>query len=302
MTKPRQWFSIKAVVGVDDVEIYVYGPIGRCWWDDTATSAADFVEQLAALGSSHIALHINSAGGDCFEGQAIHNAVKRHPGGVTAYIDGLCASAATFVALGAGTVVMAANATFMIHKAWTWEIGNADEMRGTAAILDKIDLAQVAVYAAKTGMSADDLLVIMADRDGTASGWYSAPEALAAGFVDQVGDEIPQAAAQAHERREFMAAGIRYIPERFAAALGVSAGLIRGEGKRNSGLDEETLREAQQLLVDAHDKIGSVLGDPPDDGGQGGADDSGDDVSGESGGSGTADMDRRIGSEVAALL
>lgn len=213
MPDKRTWFEIRAAAQEGDVEVFIYDYIGKSWWNDRAMDAKKLIDSLAEVKDRHVAVHINSLGGDAFEGQAIHNALRRHPGGTTAYIDGVCASAATFAALGCDKVVMAANALFMIHKAWTIELGSADDMRKIANTLDKVDATQVSVYHERTGIPKDELLEAMGEES-----WYTAEEALEKGFADQVGDEV-EVAALARDRRDIAAHGIRNLPDKVAAML-----------------------------------------------------------------------------------
>lgn len=106
-------FSIKALAD-NSVEIFIYGDIGDSW-DDESTTAAQFVKDLAGLGSTDITLRINSPGGSVTDGLAIYNALKRHPAKVTTEIDGIAASIASLIAMAGDTVNMASNALFMIH-------------------------------------------------------------------------------------------------------------------------------------------------------------------------------------------
>jgi len=100
-------------------KLYLYDPIdsyGGYW----GVSAREFVEALAALpaNTNEIRLHINSPGGEVFEGIAIANALRNHPARVVAVVDGLAASAASFVATAADEVIMGQNTEMMIHDAW----------------------------------------------------------------------------------------------------------------------------------------------------------------------------------------
>jgi ATP-dependent Clp protease protease subunit len=151
-------------------------------------SAADVVAALAGAGDVH--LHINSPGGDVFEATAMASAIAAHAGKVTAHIDGVAASAATRVALAAGEVRMTDSAMFMIHDSWTFALGNKNELRDTAALLEKVDSTISADYARKTGKTAEEIAALMA-----AETWFTAQEALDAGFVDAI-DTSTQAKAK----------------------------------------------------------------------------------------------------------
>lgn len=164
----------------DEAHVYIYDVIDPYW----GISAESFAKELSAINSNNITLHINSPGGDVFDARAIATAIKAHSANVTAKIDGLAASAATYIALAADKVEIADGAFFMIHKGWTFTMGNADDLRGTAELLDKVDESIVNDYAKKTGISSEELIELMA-----AETWFNANEALERGFVDEVTSE-----------------------------------------------------------------------------------------------------------------
>lgn len=158
-------------------DIYLYDVIGD-WYGITAS---DFVEAVKSADNGAFTLHINSPGGDVFDARAIATAIKSHPAKVTAVIEGVCASAATYIALAADEVKMADGALFMIHNAWTLALGNADDMDHTAALLRKVDSSILDDYVAKTGKDREEIAAAMA-----AETWYDANEAKEFGFVDEV--------------------------------------------------------------------------------------------------------------------
>jgi len=160
----------------DETTIYLYDVIDDYW----GVSAADITKALSELKGKSVSLRINSPGGDVFAGRAMATAIAQH-GDVTAYIDGLAASAATYVAIAAKNVVMADGGFFMIHNAWTMAYGNKHELKETAGLLDKIDQTIVNDYAKKSGKSADEIVAWM-----DAETWFTAQEALDNGFVNSV--------------------------------------------------------------------------------------------------------------------
>jgi ATP-dependent protease ClpP protease subunit len=155
-------------------EMYLYDIID----DYFGVSANDFNKELSALKGKPVSLHINSAGGDVFSGRAMASAIASH-GNVTAYIDGLAASAATYVALAAKEVHIADGAMFMIHNAWSLAYGNKNDMRDTADLLEKIDATIVNDYKKKTNLDEAEIVAMM-----DAETWLNAQEALDKGFVD----------------------------------------------------------------------------------------------------------------------
>lgn len=158
-------------------DIYLYDVIGD-WFGITAS---DFVEAVKSTDNGAFTLRINSPGGDVFDARAIATVIKSHPAKVTAVIEGVCASAATYIALAADEVKMADGALFMIHNAWTLALGNADDMESTASLLRKVDNSILDDYVAKTGKEREEIAAAMA-----AETWYDANEAKNFGFVDAV--------------------------------------------------------------------------------------------------------------------
>ena len=163
--------------GDREVTVYLYDVIDN-WY---GISSEQFVKELIAIDADVIHLRINSPGGDVFDARAMATALKEHKAKVISHIDGLAASAATYIALAADEVRMSDGAFFMIHKGWTITLGNADELRGTADLLDKVDLAIANDYARKTAIETDQLLSWMSEEK-----WMDATEAKELGFVDEV--------------------------------------------------------------------------------------------------------------------
>lgn len=199
----RKWCEINAQSGAV-AEVWIYEEIGTDFWGEGLT-AKKFVEDLAALDVEHIALHINSPGGSVFDGQAIYNAIERHPATVTSYIDGLAASIASVIALAGDTVEMAQNALFMIHDPYGFAMGTSADMRQMAGVLDKVGETILGVYARKTDIDPGEIAAAMA-----AETWFTAAEAEAAGYVDSVAAPVKAAALS---RFDFKSLGYRHVPD-----------------------------------------------------------------------------------------
>ncbi|AGL19506.1 head maturation protease, ClpP-related [Actinoplanes sp. N902-109] len=152
------------------------------WGGYWGISAKEFNQALGELGDvDEITLHINSPGGEVFEGVAILNALRRHPATVTAVVDGLAASAASFIAVGVDKLVMGRNTELMIHDAWGIAIGPAADMHSMGERLDKLSDNIASMYADKAGGALGDWRSLM-----LAETWYTADEAVAAGLADEV--------------------------------------------------------------------------------------------------------------------
>jgi ATP-dependent Clp protease protease subunit len=168
---------IRLEASAGQAHIYVTDVIDPYW----GASAADLIAALAQADGQDVTMHINSPGGDVFESLAMAAAVSAHTGKVTAVVEGLAASAATRLALSAAEVHITDGSLFMVHNSWTMAWGNKTELRSTADLLDKVDAGIVADYARKTGATTAQVQAWM-----DAETWFTAAEAQAAGFADQV--------------------------------------------------------------------------------------------------------------------
>ncbi|MBX3579903.1 MAG: Clp protease ClpP [Rhizobiaceae bacterium] len=174
----------------DRGEILLYGLIGQDWFGDGNTSKG-FANDLKALGDvKTIDLRIDSEGGDVFTGKAIYSLLNEHKAEVIVHVDGLAASAASFIAMVGNTIEMAEGAFMMIHDCWSFAIGNAAEMRKTADLLDKVNDTIIEVYVARTGSKDADIRQWMADET-----WMTAKECVKRGFADKVNENLKVAAA-----------------------------------------------------------------------------------------------------------
>ncbi len=183
-----KWYSIKAAA--DRAEVYIYDEIGTF-----GVTAKQFAQDFSAINASQILVRINSIGGDVFDGIAIHNAIKAKQANITTQVDGIAASIASIIMLAGKQISIAKNGYVMIHQPWTLAMGNGEDLRKQADLLDKLSGTMATMYAAKTGKSAEQMTSVM-----SAVTWYTAEEAKAAGFVDAVMDEegdLPAAAAKA---------------------------------------------------------------------------------------------------------
>ena len=169
--------KFRAEVTDDEATVYLYDPIGD-WY---GLGAKDFLDEINALDVPVLHLRINSPGGDVFDARAIQTGLKQHSAKVIAHIDGIAASAATYIAMGADQIEMSDGAFFMIHNAWTLMFGNANELREQADILDKIDQSILKDYQKKTGASAEAIKDWMDNET-----WFTAEEALEHGFIDTI--------------------------------------------------------------------------------------------------------------------
>lgn len=180
----KNWFSMVAREGQGGtgktLEVMIYGEIG--YWGITAL---DFIKAFNAIDDekSPVVVAINSPGGDVFEGIALNCWMTRLGDRVTARIDGLAASAASVIAVGAKKVVIAPSALMMIHNPWTFAAGTSDDLRKIADDMDKVRDSILSAYRRKAPAIDDAALAKMLDQET----WLSADEAVAIGLADEVG-------------------------------------------------------------------------------------------------------------------
>jgi ATP-dependent Clp endopeptidase proteolytic subunit ClpP len=178
------WYAIQQTAD-GEAEVSIYDEIGF-----GGVTAKSFLAELKKLSGQRVHLRINSVGGSVVEGAAIYNALRRHKGGLVVHIDALAASMASVIAMAGDETLIADNALVMIHNPWGMTMGDADELRKEADILDKLKATLVNAYVRKTGMEAEQVAQMMDDET-----WLDATEAVALGFADAIEDGIEAAAS-----------------------------------------------------------------------------------------------------------
>ena len=133
-------------------------------------------------------LVISSGGGSVTEGMAIADLIANYPEETTATGIGLVASIATVVLLSADKVKMTENAFMMIHRPWSYTMGNADELEATAELLDKMEAKLLDIYTASVikRKGSQDNLENKITEMMAAETWLTAQEALEFGFIDEI--------------------------------------------------------------------------------------------------------------------
>lgn len=183
------WYAISAPRNSEaedsGIEISIYDEIGF-----GGVTAKNFVADLRKLKDQHIHLRINSVGGSVIEGAAIYNALRRHKGGLTVHVDGLAASMASVIAMAGEEVLMAGNSMLMIHNPWSMAMGDADDLRKEADVLDKLKATLVNAYVRKTGRERGEIEAMMDEET-----WLDATEALGMNFIDGIEDDLEAAAS-----------------------------------------------------------------------------------------------------------
>jgi ATP-dependent protease ClpP protease subunit len=175
------WYRITNLASGVGAEVSIFDEIGYF-----GITAQDFLHDLAGV-KGPLTLRLNSPGGEIFDGIAIYNALRAR-GSISIVIDGLAASIASVIAMAAdpGQLSIAKRASMMIHDGFSQAIGNAQDMRELADLLDQQSDNIAGIYADRTGKTSDYWRTEM--RKET---WYTGDTAVAAGLADRVVDNGP---------------------------------------------------------------------------------------------------------------
>jgi ATP-dependent Clp protease, protease subunit len=180
----NSWYTIRA--RASGAEVLIYDEIGAY-----GVSAKGFLAELGALPEgAPIDLRLNSPGGSVFDAVAIYNALSRHAGTVTVWIDGIAASAASYIAMAGDEIIMPENAFLMIHDPSGIVMGTAADMRDMAGALDKMAASMMRGYAAKSGKPEGEIAALMA-----AETWFDAKDALDLGLATRMEEPVRIAAS-----------------------------------------------------------------------------------------------------------
>ncbi len=181
----KKYWEFKAK-SQDEADLYLYIEIASWGAGYAAHSAQSFKRELDALGEiKTLNVYINSPGGDVFEGNAIYNILSRKAKkcAVNVYIDGLAASIASVIAMAGTKIIMPNNAMMMVHNAWGYWVGNANDFREAADIMDKVNLTIKQAYLDKAGDVLDkETITGLMDAES----WLTAQECLDYGLCDEV--------------------------------------------------------------------------------------------------------------------
>ncbi|MBN7468660.1 head maturation protease, ClpP-related [Mycobacteroides abscessus] len=181
----REWykFTVAKAASAEDkptATLHIYDEIDS-WF---GVNAEALVVEISALDpETELTVRVNSPGGNAFDGINIANAIMRHPGKTTTYIDGLAASAASVIAVASDEVVVSKYGQAMVHDARSGQYGTAKDLRSVADHLEKLSASYAKLYADRAGGTVEDWAQAMADET-----WYTAEEMVAAGLASRVDD------------------------------------------------------------------------------------------------------------------
>lgn len=174
----QSWYRIEARLEEATAELWLYNEISYY-----GVTADDFTRELNALAVDNIVVHLNSKGGDVFDGIAIYNALRSHPANVTIKVDSLAASIASVILQAADDRVIVGHGQVMIHEASGVMVGNAEEMARFADLLDRQSDIIAGIYAERAGDMRRKASFRKAMKAET---WFTDAEAVEMGLADRI--------------------------------------------------------------------------------------------------------------------
>jgi ATP-dependent protease ClpP protease subunit len=172
------WYRIENV-STEEATVYVYDEIGYF-----GVTADDFIRDVSAVHADNLTVRVNSKGGDVFEALAMHAFIAGYNGTVTAIVDSIAASAASYLIAGADKIQIQRNASMMVHDASLTAYGNEEAIRAAADLAGMASDNIADIYAQRTGKPVEEWRAIMKSGDT----WYTSEQALEVGLVDEVLD------------------------------------------------------------------------------------------------------------------
>jgi ATP-dependent protease ClpP protease subunit len=171
----NDWYRIKNQIN-GPTQLHIYDEIGYF-----GVTASDMIRDLADV-SGPLEVHVNSPGGEVFEGLAIYNALMARKD-VTVMIDGMAASIASVIAMAGNPVIMARQSQMMIHDGFAQAIGNAQDLRDLAEHLERSSNQIAEIYSEHTGKPKAYWRELM-----KAETWLTSQEAIDIGLADRMAD------------------------------------------------------------------------------------------------------------------
>jgi ATP-dependent protease ClpP protease subunit len=183
-------------------ELFIYGDIvgekRPDWWSgevsECDTDLKDFRDALdGMMPGQTLAMYVNSGGGSVFAASTMVSMLKRAQNRgvkVDAYVDGLAASAASWLVLAADSVKVYRNSVMMVHKPLSMCFGNANDLRHEIEALDSIEQnVMMPIYMERAKVEQAEVQAMI-----DAESWLGA-EDIAAAFDVELIDEEKQVAA-----------------------------------------------------------------------------------------------------------
>ena len=169
-----------------EANINIYGDITSWEWFDSDVSSYTLSKELDSIPEDieTINVYINSYGGEVAEGLAIYNSLKRHKAKVKTYCDGFACSIASVIFMAGEERIMSSASLLMIHNAWTYVSGNANELRKEAEDLETITQASINAYMSHINITEDELKEMLDNET-----WITPADAVEKGFATKITED-----------------------------------------------------------------------------------------------------------------
>lgn len=183
----------------DNLNILIYGDITSWECEKSDVSSYTLASLIQNSKAKQITVCINSYGGETAEGLAIYNALRNHTAHVITRCDGFACSAASIVFMAGKERIMNEASLLMIHNAWTYAEGNAEDLRKEADALDTISRTAANVYLEHINITEAALQELL-----NAESWITPEEAVAMGFATSINREESDGRQQYSVRKHVM--------------------------------------------------------------------------------------------------
>lgn len=167
----KKFYSIEQAARVADV--YIFGYIVSDRWYEDEVSTKGLLEEISALDVDLIRVHIDSYGGEVYEGWAMYNALREHPARVDTYADGFVCSAALYPYLAGESRNASILSAFYLHEVSTGGYGYAADLRAAADEAEKLTDIGITAFEERAGLTREKVRELM-----EAETWLSPEEAL----------------------------------------------------------------------------------------------------------------------------
>lgn len=177
----KKYYALTTSQANRTADVYIFGDITSWEWYESDVSSYTLSKELQGLDVDTINVHINSYGGEVAEGLAIYNTLKNHKAKVNTICDGFACSIAAVIFMAGDERIMNNASLLMVHNAWTYTAGNANELRKQADDLDIISQAAMEAFKERVNITEAEIKALL-----DAESWVSPQEALEKGFATSI--------------------------------------------------------------------------------------------------------------------
>lgn len=166
-------------------KLLIHGEIGAF-----GVTGKDFIDALRQMPPcEELEIEVSSPGGSVIDGLMIYDALREYPAKKKCSVIGWAASMGSVVAMAADSISMSSNSFLMIHNPWMQSMGDAEQLRKDADILDKMKAKIIGAYMRHAKIKQDELEKMLDDET-----WLTAQEAMDIGLCHEVTGELAMAA------------------------------------------------------------------------------------------------------------